>query len=94
MSDLLRKIDFKSLYRPSESRRIPESELAEEISEAAKEAPAITNATGSPYLSDQNFQLKEVLFNSPAETQWKEVKSYEATRNISAFTNLKKLNIL
>jgi hypothetical protein len=56
--------------------------------------PAITNAKGSPYLSDQSFHLKEVLYNSPAETEWKEVKSYEATRNISAFTNLKKLNIL
>jgi hypothetical protein len=93
MSDLLRKIDFRSFQRPSESRRVPESKLAEEITITIEE-PAITNATGSPYLSDQSFQLKEVFFNSPAETQWKEVKSYEATRNISAFTNLKKLNIL
>jgi hypothetical protein len=73
---------------------VPESELTEETSEACEAAPVITNATGSPYLSDQSFQLKQVLFNSPAETQWKEVKSYEETRNISAFTNLKKLNIL
>jgi hypothetical protein len=94
MSDLLRKIDFRSPYRPCESRRIPESELTEETSEVCEVAPAITNATGSPYLSDQNFQLKQVLFNSPAETEWKEVKSFEQTRNISAFTNLKKLNIL
>lgn len=59
----------------------------------ASNAP-ITNATGSPYLSDQEFSLKNIIYNSPDETSWKDVKSYEEMYNKTATYNLKKLNII
>jgi hypothetical protein len=62
--------------------------------ENALEEKKITNATGSPYLSDAPFYLKNVLYNSAKETEWKEVKSYEETYNRQTEFNLKKLNII
>lgn len=54
-----------------------------------------TNASGSPYLKDQDFYKKEVFFNSPKETDWKKVKSSEELKQDAlAFTKLRKLNIL
>lgn len=55
----------------------------------------ITNATGSPYFKDQDYYNKNVLFNSPKETEWKNVPSYEENRQQALIAeNLKKLNIL
>lgn len=62
--------------------------------ENALEERKITNATGSPYLSDAPFYLKNVLYNSVRETEWKEVKSFEETYNRQVEFNLKKLNII
>lgn len=102
--DGIRKIDLlRNLYRAqtaysnnetvSELRQIKsELKLANDLT--VEESPP-TNATGSPYLQDQPFQLKNVLYNSPQETEWRDVPSYEQTReNALAFRNLKKLNIL
>jgi len=62
-----------------------------------KEEP-ITNATNSPYLTDQPSFKKDVLYGSPAEIEWKNVKSeidLEKERE-EQFTesNKKKLNII
>lgn len=103
--DSIKKVDFlRSFYRAQGG--VSHNELVREIKELKNEIHIAndikaegdakpTNATGSPYLQDQPFQLKNVLFNSPQETEWKDVPSYEQTReNALAFRNLKKLNIL
>lgn len=62
-----------------------------------KEEP-ITNATRSPYLGDQPSFKKEVIFGSPAEVEWKEVKSAEELEREReeqfAESNKRKLNII
>lgn len=103
MSDI-RKIDLlRSFYRSqnygssNELRELKEikNELKVANDLRAREDEEITNATGSPYLEDQPFQRKEVLFGSARETEWKDVPSYEETRNKTlAFRNLKKLNVI
>jgi hypothetical protein len=62
--------------------------------ENAYKSTAINNASGSPYLGDQSYFYKDVLYNSPDETSWKEVKSYDEIHNQFATFNLKKLNII
>jgi hypothetical protein len=55
----------------------------------------IGSAIGSPYLTDQPWYNKTVIYNSPTETNWKEVRSEEDNRRAAYnFANLKKLNIL
>lgn len=62
-----------------------------------KEEP-ITNATHSPYLTDQPSFKKDVIYGSQAEVEWKEVKSsdqLEKEREENFIeSNRKKLNIL
>ncbi len=59
------------------------------------EEKPITNATNSPYAPDQPGFAKEVIYNSPEETDWRKVRSYEESRREAfVFTNLKRLNIL
>ena len=70
------------------------SELKILNDENAYKTTVITNATGSPYLPDQNFYNKNVVYNSDEETSWKEVKSYDQLYNKSTNFNLKKLNII
>ena len=104
MSDAIKRIELlRNTYRSRDlagssevTRELKEikHELRLANDEKAREESAITSATNSPYLTDQPFFIKEALFNSPAETEWKEVKSYEETRNQLVFKNLKKLNIL
>lgn len=102
--DSIKKVDFlRSYYRANTASS--GSEVVRELKEIKNELRVAnnmraddvtpTNATGSPYLNDQTFQLQNVLFNSPRETEWKEVPSYEQTReNALVFRNLKKLNVL
>lgn len=105
MSNGINKVDLlRNAYRANTlSGSSAEERVLQEIKNELKIAndlkvtdeEPITNATGSPYLEDQSFQRKEVLFGSARETEWKNVKSYEETRNKTlAFTNLKRLNIL
>ncbi len=66
--------------------------------EKARSETPITNATNSPYLPDQLFYHKEVVYNSPEETSWKNVDSAEEVQGKQeeryAESNRKKLNIL
>lgn len=66
--------------------------------EKIRQEDPITNSTKSPYLPDQKFFNKEVVFNSPEETKWKEVKSAEQVqKDLEASYveyNRKKLNII
>ena len=66
--------------------------------ENAREEVKITNALNSPYLLDQMSFLPNVLFNSPQETNWKEVKSFEQTKaeieQRYASLNKRKLDII
>lgn len=105
MTDGIKRVDMlRQLYRSKESGAssaiekelaLIKNELAIANDEKSASASEITNATGSPYLSDQPYYSKEVIFNSPAEVDWKEVKSYEQSRNTDlAFKNLKRLNII
>ncbi len=105
MTDKVIRLDLlRSFYR-AESRlkgndNLELKDIANELKiandlKASDDDAEISNATGSPYLQDQRFQRKNVLFGSAEETDWKTVKSYEETRNKTlVFTNLKKLNIL
>lgn len=104
MSDLIKKIDIlRSIYNArsihtnngmdDELREIKtELKIANDLQTSSN---AITHSTNSPYLEDQKFYNKEVRYNSPRETSWKEVRSEED--NIRAAynaRNLRKLNIL
>lgn len=40
----------------------------------------VSNATGSPYLTDQITFNKNIVYNSPAEGSWRDVKSFEQTK--------------
>lgn len=102
--DSIKKVDFlRSFYKAQAGGA--NSDVVRELKEIKAEIKLANdmraeettpnNATGSPYLNDQSFQLRNVLFNSARETEWKEVPSYEQTReNALVFRNLKKLNIL
>jgi|GEM_PF-728360 len=62
-----------------------------------KEEP-ISNATNSPYLTDQPSFKKDVIYGSPAEVEWKIVKSeaeLEKEREEQlAESNKRKLNVI
>jgi hypothetical protein len=66
--------------------------------ENAREEVKITNALNSPYLLDQMSFMPNVVYNSPQETSWKDVKSFEQTKAEieERFANLnkKKLDII
>ncbi len=66
--------------------------------ERAQDEEALTNATKSPYLPDQKFYKKDVVFNSLEETKWKEVKSAEQVQkeveDNFIESNKRKLNII
>ena len=104
MSDPIKRVELlRQMYHARDSNsttpverelKLIKNELAVANDESARKDTIITNATGSPYLSDQVFQLKEVLYNSPDESSWKNVPSYEEARVPSAFQNLKRLNVL
>lgn len=108
MSDPIRKVDIlRSLYNANNIKS--NSSLGDELKEIKTElkvandlqagtqsvSNAIANATHSPYLEDQKFYNREVRYNSPRETSWKEVRSEEENlRAAYNARNLRKLNIL
>jgi hypothetical protein len=104
MSDSVKRLEaarimYKSQERPELNRSERElNDIKNEISilndENAYRTKVITNATGSPYLTDQTYYLKDVVYNSAEETSWKEVPSYDELYNKTAVFNLKKLNII
>ncbi|MGZ3788034.1 MAG: hypothetical protein ACXVLQ_05890 [Bacteriovorax sp.] len=74
------------------------SELQIANDEKIREEASNTNATKSPYLPDQLFFKKDVVYNSPEETKWKEVKSAEQVQKELEESyieyNRRKLNII
>lgn len=66
--------------------------------ERVREDNTITNATKSPYLPDQMFYKKEVVYNSAQETSWKEVKTADQieqeTQEDFLESNRRKLNVI
>lgn len=104
MSDPIKKVDIlRSIYNSrsihanngidDELREIKtELKIANDLQVATA---AVTNSTNSPYLEDQKFYNREVRYNSPRETNWKEVRSEEENlRAAYNARNLRKLNIL
>jgi hypothetical protein len=107
-SDGVNRINFlRQLYQSQETGGSSEeirvlqkikNELKIANDEKTRENKAITNATNSPYLSDQIFYKKDVIYNSPEETKWREVKSAEqALHDVQpeyVESNRRKLNII
>ena len=104
MSDSVKRLEAaRIMYKAQERSDLTRSEremsaIKNELTilnnENAYRSKVITNATGSPYLTDQTYYLKDVVYNSEEETNWKEVKSYDELYNKTAAYNLKKLNII
>ena len=66
--------------------------------ERVRDDNPITNATKSPYLTDQTFYRQNIVYNSAEETSWKNVKtsdqvSLEAQEKYLE-ANRRKLNII
>lgn len=107
-SDAITRINFqRALYKsqevPSTSQEVRvlqeiKNELKISNNEKAREDNPINNSTGSPYLPDQLFYKKEVVYNSSVETNWREVKTaekaLEEAKEQYLQSNRKKLNIL
>lgn len=87
-------IDSKSSDSMSRELVNIKNELKILNDERAIEERVITNKTGSPYLQDQEFYLRDAVYNSPEETSWKEVKSYDELYSKTVNLNMKKLNII
>lgn len=102
-SDALKILESNRNYYRSQNT-VSKSETERELKEIKNElqilnetqasSAPVTNATGSPYLSDQEFSLKNIIYNSSEETSWKEVKSYDELYQKTSTYNLKKLNII
>jgi len=107
-SDGITRINFlRQLYQSQESGS--SNEVVRELQkikaeaviandERARDNSTITNATKSPYLTDQAFYRKDIVYNSAEETNWKNVKtsdevSLEAQEKYLE-ANRRKLNII
>ena len=107
-SDGITRVNFlRQLYQSKESgsgsevvRELQKIKNEVKISndERVREDNLITNATKSPYLPDQMFYKKDVVYNSPAETSWQEVKTADQvvqdTEEQFLESNRRKLNII
>lgn len=54
-------------------------------------AEKITSATNSPYLPDQIWYKKEVVFGSPEESKWQKPQDYKEDRDQVSRESIKKL---
>lgn len=107
-SDGITRISFlRQLYQSKETGSSSEvvrelqqirNELKIANDENVRDNNQISNATKSPYLPDQMFYRKDVVYESAEETKWKEVKTSEQlekeNQEIYLESNLRKLNIL
>ena len=105
-TDSLKRIDMYRTQFKASQETAGTSEIVRELQEIKNEAQIannekaltddpITNALHSPYLPDQKFYKKDVVYNSLEETMWKqELSSYEEVHSKLANYNLKKLNII
>ncbi len=105
-NDSIKNINNMRMSYNSISRNSYSSETVKELQEIKTELQIAnelkansdeptTNAVNSPYLPDQKFYKKEVVLDSPTETNWKkDLPSYEETHAKLVSYNIKKLNIL
>jgi hypothetical protein len=107
-SDGITRINFlRQLYQSQDSGS--GSEVVRELQkiknevkiandEKVRDDSTITNATKSPYLPDQMFYKKDVVYNSAEETKWKDVKTADQveqeTQENYLESNRRKLNII
>ena len=107
-SDGITRINFlRQLYQSQETGS--SNEVVRELQKIKTEAVIanddrvrddnpITNATKSPYLTDQVFYRKDVVYNSAEETSWKNVKTSEEVsleaQEKYLEANRRKLNII
>ena len=107
-SDGITRINFlRQLYQSQETGS--SNEVVRELQKIKTEAVIanddrvrddnpITNATKSPYLTDQVFYRKDVVYNSAEETSWKNVKTSEEVsleaQDKYLEANRRKLNII
>lgn len=107
-SDGITRINFlRKLYQSKEigssSQEVRElqlikNELKIANDEKTRDNNVVTNATRSPYLPDQLFYKKDVIYNSEEETSWRTVKSSEQlqleAQEAYLQSNIRKLNII
>ena len=107
-SDGITRLNFlRQLYQAKETgsssevvRELQKIKNEVQISndEKIREDNTITNATKSPYLPDQVFYKKDVVYNSAEETSWKDVKTSDQiekeTEEKYLESNRRKLNII
>ena len=107
-SDGITRINFlRQIYQSQESggssevvRELQKIKNEVKISndEKVRDDNAITNATKSPYLPDQMFYKKDVVYNSAEETKWKDVKTADQvekeTQENFLESNRRKLDII
>lgn len=107
-SDGINRINFlRKLYASKESGSSSEQvrvlqQIKNEIKitndEKVRDNREVTNASGSPYLPDQMFYRKDVVYNSPEETSWRNVKTSEQAQSDAQVayleSNRRKLNII
>lgn len=107
-SDAISRINFlRHLYQAKDAGSASEevrvlqqikNELKISNDEKTRDNLAINSATNSPYLPDQLFYKKEVVFNSAEESSWRNVKSAdEAQKDAQTAyleSNRRKLNII
>ena len=107
-SDGISRINFlRQIYQAQESGS--SSDVVRELQniknevkiandEKVRDDNIITNATKSPYLPDQMFYRKDVVYNSAEETKWKDVKTAQQveqnTTDNYIEANRRKLNII
>ena len=108
MADSISRLNLmRSLYQsqtPTSSSEVVRTlnEIKNELritnEENARDQKAVNSATGSPYLPDQDFYKKETVYNSPQETEWKNVPTAEQvekdTEEKFIESNKRKLNII
>ena len=105
-TDALKRIDMYRAQYQATQQTSNASEVVRELQEIKNEVKIandekaltdepITNALHSPYLPDQKFYKKDVVYNSSEETMWKkDLDSFEEVHARFVNYNLKKLNVL
>jgi hypothetical protein len=107
-SDGITRINFlRQLYQSKETGS--GSEVVRELQkiknevkitndEKVRDDNTVTNATKSPYLPDQMFFKKDVVYNSAQETSWQDVKTADQvekdTQEAFLESNRRKLDII
>ena len=101
MSDGIKRIDSSRTSYNKPQSDLSGSPVLNELKQITAELKElnqtsdVNNATNSPYLHDQIFHKKEVIYNSPEESDWRKVRSYEESKQQAlVFKNLRRLHII